>query len=100
MQMTNSDLFWRLERQKYRKHPDRIIKIVDTCIGLLPYWEYQMLIDKKAITERGITMDGYVVRTASGELLYEGKEFSKAKQANEEKKGSVLVKGSYTYSTY
>jgi len=69
-------------------------------LGVVPMWEYQMLVDSGAINEREIREDGYTVRDSKDNLLYYGNNKASAMDAKTRVSGAYMSKGSYMYSSY
>jgi len=75
-------------------------KIVRTFMGLMHYWEFQMLKDLNAITEEGIVANFHIVRDKKDNILYMGKSYLSAKAAKDSSPGATMTEGIDQYVHY
>ena len=98
MSHDNENLFWNKTIRDYKKKYKP--EIVNTFLGILFKWEFQMLLGVGAISEEAVKSDGYVVRDKQDNLLYEGRDRQMAESIKEESKSNKLERGSNLYSSY
>lgn len=89
---------WQGQEELYRSKGFKGTK--NCCLGMIPMWEYQMLVNAGAITENAIKEDGFTVRDYKDNLLYSSNNKSSAMDAKSNSKGSIMSTGSYMYSSY
>ena len=98
MEFNNENLFWNQAIKKYKSQYGN--KLIETFLGISNNWEYKMLLEVGAITSKGISMAGYVVRDKTYNLLYNGRDGVLANKIKNEAVSNSLDRGSNLYASY